>query len=169
MHSEAWRAVIEYVVLAWKYVSDLPDWDNEDHNKSKRQCFKNLAAQCMTAIKKSAFEKEQYREIKNRSVDGFVVSCVALKEMQYLFIKCIIGNLFYCSCGAHCFFVQTMHMEFRIHIRSILNGHRKLLHGVMRPSWTTCTNMFKTRYRLTSCTHIHIELSKCHGKNLPTW
>ena len=82
VHSEAWRAVIEYVVLAWKYVSDLPDWDNEDHNKSKRQCFKNLAAQCMTAIKKSAFEKEQYREIKNRSVDGFVLSCVALMEVQ---------------------------------------------------------------------------------------
>lgn len=52
VESQHWGAVLDYVVLAWAYVRSTPLWDNPPHNATRRQCFKFLAAQCMTALKK---------------------------------------------------------------------------------------------------------------------
>ncbi|CAH1796662.1 unnamed protein product [Owenia fusiformis] len=64
LHAQQWEASIDYSLLAWKYVSELPDWDYESHKQIKIQCYKNMAAQCMSALKKSTLEKEYYHSIK---------------------------------------------------------------------------------------------------------
>lgn len=56
--SQQWAAVIDYVLLAWSYVRATPLWDNPPHNAARRQCFKSLASQCMTALKKGQFSAE---------------------------------------------------------------------------------------------------------------
>lgn len=57
--SQQWDVVCEYVLLAWKYVSATPIWDNPPHNAPRKQCFKFLAAQCMVALKKVHWTLEQ--------------------------------------------------------------------------------------------------------------
>ncbi|GAB6027461.1 hypothetical protein CHUAL_001719 [Chamberlinius hualienensis] len=61
-----WTTAIDYVLMAWSYVYDLPDWDNEAHNKLKQSCFKSLATQCMNALKKGKFSQEYYQDIESR-------------------------------------------------------------------------------------------------------
>ncbi|KAK9511788.1 hypothetical protein O3M35_000384 [Rhynocoris fuscipes] len=50
--SQQWETVLEFVMIAWEQVSGTPLWDNPPHNTPRKQCFKFLAAQCMTALKK---------------------------------------------------------------------------------------------------------------------
>jgi hypothetical protein len=57
--SQQWDAVCDYVVMAWRYVSATPHWDNPPHNAARRHCFKFLAAQCMIALKKVQWSSEQ--------------------------------------------------------------------------------------------------------------
>ena len=64
--SQQWKAAIDYVLRAWKYVDEMPDWDNPSHNSSKEQCFKSLAVQCKTSLQKSAFTKDEYIDIQRR-------------------------------------------------------------------------------------------------------
>ncbi|XP_021935995.1 uncharacterized protein LOC110837781 [Zootermopsis nevadensis] len=59
VESQHWGSVLEYVFLAWTYVRATPLWDNPPHNAARRQCFKSLAAQCMTALKKGIWSTEQ--------------------------------------------------------------------------------------------------------------
>ncbi|XP_054264374.1 uncharacterized protein LOC128987517 [Macrosteles quadrilineatus] len=54
VESQQWTAVIEYTQMAWRYVRATPLWDNPPHNAARRQCFKTLAVQCMTAFKRSS-------------------------------------------------------------------------------------------------------------------
>lgn len=51
MDSNQWSSVMEYVFMAWKHVRNTPTWDNPAHNAARRQCFKSLSAQCITALK----------------------------------------------------------------------------------------------------------------------
>ncbi|KAK3914132.1 ERI1 exoribonuclease 2 [Frankliniella fusca] len=87
LDSQHWDAVIEYVVLAWSYVRATPLWDNPPHNAARRQCFKSLASQCMTALKKGVWNADQAKSLKER-LEGFVVdsedirSC--LKQLESL-------------------------------------------------------------------------------------
>ncbi|XP_070548257.1 uncharacterized protein [Ptychodera flava] len=76
MKSEFWETVIDYALMAWKFVEKLPDWDNPAHNGLKDQCFKSLATQCKQALKKSRFEKEKYHQIKSRLETAVMVNYV---------------------------------------------------------------------------------------------
>lgn len=51
VESNQWPIVMDYVFMAWKHVRNTPVWDNPAHNAARRQCFKSLSAQCMTALK----------------------------------------------------------------------------------------------------------------------
>ena len=62
--SQHWDSVLRYAFLAWAYVRSTPLWDNPPHNAARRQCFKSLAAQCMTALKKGTWSNEQLDEIQ---------------------------------------------------------------------------------------------------------
>ena len=64
--SQHWGSVMEYVFLAWTYVRATPLWDNPPHNAARRQCFKSLAAQCMTALKKGTWNPEQCDSFQER-------------------------------------------------------------------------------------------------------
>ncbi|CAH0386116.1 unnamed protein product [Bemisia tabaci] len=59
VESQHWGSVIDYVIIAWHQTKATPLWDNPPHNTPRRQCFKSLALQCMTAIKSANFSPEQ--------------------------------------------------------------------------------------------------------------
>lgn len=71
LDSQHWDAVMDYVFLAWSYVRATPLWDNPPHNAARRQCFKALASQCMTALKKGIWTSEQASGLKEK-LGGFV-------------------------------------------------------------------------------------------------
>lgn len=54
--------------MAWKHVRNTPVWDNPAHNAARRQCFKSLSAQCMTALKhlKNSFDQQKCDGYKNQ-------------------------------------------------------------------------------------------------------
>lgn len=60
--------MIDYVLMAWAYVKATPLWDNPPHNAARRQCFKSLASQCMTALKKGTWTAEQAGVLKEKLV-----------------------------------------------------------------------------------------------------
>lgn len=68
--TEQWVSVVEYTLNAWKYVQELPDWDNPSHNKQKQMCFKTLASQCMHGLRSNVFSTEQYEDIHERLLDA---------------------------------------------------------------------------------------------------
>ncbi|PNF42850.1 hypothetical protein B7P43_G13079 [Cryptotermes secundus] len=66
VESQHWGSVLEYVFLAWTYVRGTPLWDNPPHNAARRQCFKSLAAQCMTALKKGTWSTEECDRLQEK-------------------------------------------------------------------------------------------------------
>ncbi|XP_069698498.1 uncharacterized protein [Periplaneta americana] len=91
VESQHWESVLEYVFLAWSYVRATPLWDNPPHNTARRQCFKSLAAQCMTALKKGMWTNEQCESFQEK-----LESCLednediqaCLKHLDILRNKC---------------------------------------------------------------------------------
>lgn len=80
-----WEAVIRYTAMAWRYTGRLPDWDDPSHNTHKQQCYSVLAGQCMAALKKGGFEKEQLLQYKKKleaacSLNAELRPCVAYIE-----------------------------------------------------------------------------------------
>ncbi|GFT19645.1 uncharacterized protein NPIL_659181 [Nephila pilipes] len=63
MDSQYWPAVFEFIFIAWKYTMELPDWDNVTHNKIKSLCMKQLASQCISALKKANLDKPALSEV----------------------------------------------------------------------------------------------------------
>ncbi|KAF4526200.1 hypothetical protein B566_EDAN001884 [Ephemera danica] len=68
--SQHWGAVVEFVLMAWKCVRSTPLWENSTHNTMRRQCFKTLASQCMTALKRGNFTAAECQTITDK-LDGF--------------------------------------------------------------------------------------------------
>ncbi|KAG8222576.1 hypothetical protein J437_LFUL010419 [Ladona fulva] len=78
VESQHWGSVLDYVFLAWSYVRATPLWDNPPHNAARRQCFKSLAMQCMTALKRGTWSPEACDEIEEK-LEGCVADC---EDMQ---------------------------------------------------------------------------------------
>lgn len=68
LEAQSWVSVVDYTVMAWAYVKATPTWDNHAHNNVRRACFKNLAGNCMAALKRGEFNAEQCRDIKSKLV-----------------------------------------------------------------------------------------------------
>lgn len=66
MESHHWPAIFEYILLAWKFTLGLPDWNNATHNKIKSVCMKQLAAQCISAMKVAELDKPALTELIER-------------------------------------------------------------------------------------------------------
>jgi len=66
LEAQQWVSVVDYTVMAWAYVKATPTWDNHAHNNVRRACFKSLAGNCMTALKKGEFNAEQCKEIREK-------------------------------------------------------------------------------------------------------
>jgi len=68
LEAQSWVSVVDYTVMAWAYVKATPTWDNHAHNNVRRACFKNLANNCMTALKRGDFNAEQCKDIKAKLI-----------------------------------------------------------------------------------------------------
>lgn len=66
MESHHWPAIFEYILLGWHFTTGLPDWNNVAHNKIKSLCMKQLAAQCMSALKAAKMDKPALKELIER-------------------------------------------------------------------------------------------------------
>ncbi len=50
LRNKEWDAVLEHTLMAWRYTSELPQWDTASHNALRGQCYSILAAQSLTAL-----------------------------------------------------------------------------------------------------------------------
>lgn len=64
--AEQYKTTIEYVLLAWNHVKATPIWDNRSHNKNRNECFKALAACCLTTLKSGNFTTQYHLELKSK-------------------------------------------------------------------------------------------------------
>ena len=83
-----WPSLIDHALMAWNYVKATPVWDNPPHNGVRKACFKLLASNCATAVKKGQCWKrlDDLIEIKNRlspleKDSEEIISCVKHIEM----------------------------------------------------------------------------------------
>lgn len=49
--SHHYDALIDYILIAWSYVSNLPIWDETSHNILRKECFKILTLHARSALK----------------------------------------------------------------------------------------------------------------------
>ncbi|XP_072900646.1 uncharacterized protein [Hemitrygon akajei] len=66
LQAGCWETSLNYTLIAWRYTSELPHWDNSFHNESTQQCFTLLAAQGTTALQRSSLELEKYKQLRKR-------------------------------------------------------------------------------------------------------
>ncbi|XP_067848457.1 uncharacterized protein [Heptranchias perlo] len=66
LQAECWETALDYILIAWRYTSELPQWDNSFHNECTQQCFTALAVQCTTGLQRSSLELEKYKQLKKR-------------------------------------------------------------------------------------------------------
>eukprot|EP00062_Callorhinchus_milii_P010934 gi/632956353/ref/XP_007893915.1/ PREDICTED: uncharacterized protein LOC103180104 [Callorhinchus milii] len=78
LQAECWETTTDYTLIAWRYTSELPHWDNSFHNECTQQCFTALAVQSMIGLQRSCLELEKYKQLKKR----FQVACTQNKLMK---------------------------------------------------------------------------------------
>uniref|UniRef100_UPI00398E567A uncharacterized protein isoform X2 n=1 Tax=Pristiophorus japonicus TaxID=55135 RepID=UPI00398E567A len=66
LQAECWETALDYILIAWRFTSDLPQWDNSFHNECMQKCFTALTVQCMTGLQRSCLELEKYKQLKKR-------------------------------------------------------------------------------------------------------
>ena len=64
--AQAWSSVVNHSIMAWAYVKSTPVWDNQPHNNVRRQCFKQLAANALQAIKRGVWNAETSKKLKDK-------------------------------------------------------------------------------------------------------
>lgn len=64
--SQSWDTLVNFVLLAFPHVSKLPVWEDASHNATRIYCLKHLAAQCMIALKKGQFDKDQLAQFRGK-------------------------------------------------------------------------------------------------------
>uniref|UniRef100_UPI0037E7C988 uncharacterized protein n=1 Tax=Semicossyphus pulcher TaxID=241346 RepID=UPI0037E7C988 len=66
LRNKEWDAVLEHTLMAWRYTSELPQWDTANHNALKEQCYSILAAHSLTALQHYQPEPNRGRELLRR-------------------------------------------------------------------------------------------------------
>lgn len=66
LRNQEWDAVLQHALMAWRYTSELPQWDTVNHNAVKEQCYSVLAAQCLTALQHYQPEPSRGQELLRR-------------------------------------------------------------------------------------------------------
>ncbi|XP_060888805.1 uncharacterized protein LOC132959648 [Labrus mixtus] len=85
LRNKEWDAVMEHTLMAWRYTSELPQWDTANHNALREQCYGILAAHSLTALQhykpESSRGRELLRRLKTAQVHSqSVVPCI--QELQ---------------------------------------------------------------------------------------
>ncbi|MEQ2208373.1 hypothetical protein XENOCAPTIV_027126, partial [Xenoophorus captivus] len=68
LRNKEWDAVLEHSLMAWRYTSDLPQWDTVNHNVLREQCYSILAAHGLAALQHHRPEASRGRELLRRYV-----------------------------------------------------------------------------------------------------
>lgn len=66
LRNKEWDAVLEHTLMAWRYTSELPQWDTVNHNALREQCYSILAAHSLTALQHYHPEPIRGRELLRR-------------------------------------------------------------------------------------------------------
>lgn len=66
LRNKEWEAVLEHSLMAWRYTSELPQWDTVNHNALREQCYSILAAQSLTALQHYRPEPSRGLELLKR-------------------------------------------------------------------------------------------------------
>ncbi|XP_062303577.1 uncharacterized protein LOC134007877 [Osmerus eperlanus] len=85
LQREDWDSVLEHALVAWRYTSELPQWDTSSHNTVREQCFSVLAAHCLTSLQHQppllSRATELLRRFKMAQVhSSIIVPCI--QELQ---------------------------------------------------------------------------------------
>ncbi|XP_017285896.1 uncharacterized protein LOC108244311 [Kryptolebias marmoratus] len=64
--NKEWDAVLEHSLMAWRYTSELPQWDTASHNALREQCYGVLAAHSLAALQHYRPEAVRVRELLRR-------------------------------------------------------------------------------------------------------
>lgn len=68
LQNKEWDAVLEHTLMAWRYVSELPQWDTANHNALREQCYSLLAANCLGALQHYQPAASRGRQLLRRYV-----------------------------------------------------------------------------------------------------
>ncbi|KAJ8253483.1 hypothetical protein GJAV_G00213440 [Gymnothorax javanicus] len=90
LQSQQWEAALEHTLVAWRYTSELPQWDTASHNSVKEQCYGVLAAHCASALQRAPPRAgkagELLRRLKAAQVHSALISpCV--QELERILNK----------------------------------------------------------------------------------
>ncbi|XP_028427984.1 uncharacterized protein LOC114551097 [Perca flavescens] len=66
LRNKEWDAVLEHTLMAWRYTSELPQWDTANHNALREQCYSILAAHSLTALQHYHPGPDRGRELLRR-------------------------------------------------------------------------------------------------------
>nr|XP_020447804.1 uncharacterized protein LOC109955733 [Monopterus albus] len=66
LRNKEWDAVLEHTLMAWRYTSELPQWDTANHNALREQCYSILAAHSLSALQHYHPEPNRGRELLRR-------------------------------------------------------------------------------------------------------
>ncbi|XP_040888580.1 uncharacterized protein LOC121178122 [Toxotes jaculatrix] len=66
LRNKEWDAVLEHTLMAWRYTSELPQWDTANHNALREQCYSILTAHGLTALQHYHPEPNRGRELLRR-------------------------------------------------------------------------------------------------------
>ncbi|XP_074483392.1 uncharacterized protein LOC141763041 isoform X2 [Sebastes fasciatus] len=66
LRNKEWDAALEHTLMAWRYTSELPQWDTANHNALREQCYSILAAHSVTALQHYHPEPNRGRELLRR-------------------------------------------------------------------------------------------------------
>ncbi|XP_035248489.1 uncharacterized protein LOC118213610 [Anguilla anguilla] len=66
LQSQQWEEALEHTLVAWRYTSELPQWDTASHNAVKEQCYGVLAANCATALQRAPPGADKAGELLRR-------------------------------------------------------------------------------------------------------
>ncbi|KAK3711750.1 hypothetical protein QZH41_020140 [Actinostola sp. cb2023] len=61
-----WKIAVEYVLMAWSHISDLPTWDSPSHNSCKTSCYRTLAVQFQKALTQGSYTMKEYQHLRTR-------------------------------------------------------------------------------------------------------
>ncbi|XP_029378141.1 uncharacterized protein LOC115056042 [Echeneis naucrates] len=66
LRNKEWDALLEHTLMAWRYTSELPQWDTTTHNALREQCYSILAAHSLTALQHYHPEPNRGSELLRR-------------------------------------------------------------------------------------------------------
>ncbi|KAK7926187.1 hypothetical protein WMY93_008497 [Mugilogobius chulae] len=66
LRNHEWDAVVEHTLMAWRFTSELPQWDTASHNALREQCFSILATQSQAALQHYSPQASRGRELLRR-------------------------------------------------------------------------------------------------------